>query len=109
MTGVTLPVASSAFTTCVVVRPLSFCSTRYASEPSRRKWGARSLICGVLVKARWFEPSLAMSQMSLLPSRFETNAIVSPSGDTVGCELSAGSWVSCTASEPVIGCRKICR
>src|SRR5713226_1131009 len=54
-------------------------------------------------------PSFAISQMWVLPSRFETKAMVSPSGDMLGCELSAGSRVSCAASELVIGWTKICR
>src|SRR2546426_6921777 len=47
--------------------------------------------------------------MSSLPSRFETNAMVSPSGEADGCELSDGSCVSWIASELVIGCMKIWR
>src|SRR2546421_13128286 len=50
-----------------------------------------------------------MSQMSSLPSRFDTNAMVSPSGEADGCELSDGSCVSWIASELVIGCMKIWR
>src|SRR6266853_924126 len=107
--GVTFPVARSTLTTWVTVRPLSFCSTRYASEPSRRKRGADSLLCWPRVTGRWLEPSIDINQIWLLPSRFDTKAIVSPSGDMVGCELSAGSWVSWTASELVMGCWKIWR
>jgi len=61
------------------------------------------------VTGRWLAPSFDINQIWLLPSRFDTKAIVSPSGDMVGCELSAGSWVSWTASELVMGCWKIWR
>src|SRR3989442_15860066 len=73
------------------------------------KRGAVSLLCGPRVTGRWLEPSFDINQIWLLPSRFDTKAMVSPSGDTVGCELSAGSFVGCTAAGLVIGCRKIWR
>src|SRR4029077_17717502 len=107
--GVTFPVARSTWTTCVPVRPLSLCSTREAREPAPRKRGADSLLCCPRVTGRWLEPSFDINQIWLLPSRFDTKAIGSPSGAMVGCELSRGSWVSWTASELVMGCRKIWR
>src|SRR5439155_8983478 len=82
--GVTCAVARSALTTCVTVRPPCLCSTRYASDPSRKNCGELSRTCGVLVKARWFEPSFDISQMSSFRSRVEPNEMVSPSGDTAG-------------------------